>query len=73
MSDPPTKVRPPSSEAKDAAARLERITELWQRLQRTRSHTPEYDALIDQIRVETDAFRRIVDANKGLGSKNPKD
>jgi len=73
MPDPPKKVWPPSSEAKDAAARLERITELWRRLQHTRSHTPAYDALIDQIRVETDAFKKIVDANKGLGSKNPKD
>ena len=68
MSDPPKK-----SEANDAAARLKRITELWQRLQLTRSHTPKYDALIDQIRAETDAFRKILDAKKGPGSKDPKD
>jgi hypothetical protein len=70
MSDPPKKLRPL---ANDAAARLERIGELWQRLQLTRPHTPEHDGLIDQIRAETDAFRKIVDAKEGLGSKDPKD
>jgi hypothetical protein len=73
MADPPKEPRPPSSEANDAAARLERITELWRRLQQSRAHTPEYNRLIDQIRSETDAFRKIVDANKGLGSKDHED
>ncbi len=73
MSDPPKKSGPFSSEANDAAARLKRIAELWQRLQLTRSHTPKYDRLIDQIRAETDAFRNILDAKKGLGSKDPEE
>ncbi|OFW18851.1 MAG: hypothetical protein A3H97_14370 [Acidobacteria bacterium RIFCSPLOWO2_02_FULL_65_29] len=73
MSDPPKKLGPFSSEANDAAARLERITGLWQRLQLTRAHTPKYNALIDQIRAETDAFRKILDAKKGLGPKESKD
>lgn len=69
MSDPPKK----SSEANDAATRLKRITELWRRLRRTRSDTPTYDILIDQIRTETDAFRKILDTKKELGSQDPKD
>ena len=73
MSDPPKKSWPFSSEATNAAARLKRITELWQQLQLTRSHTPKYDGLIDQIRAEADAFRKILDAKKELGSKDPKD
>jgi hypothetical protein len=73
MSDRPKKLWPFSSEANDAAARLERITELWQRLQLTRPTTPKYDRLIEQIRAETDAFRKILDAKEGLGSKDPKD
>ena len=73
MPDPPKKPGPFSSEANDAAGRLERITELWERLQLTRPNTPKYDGLIDQIRAETDAFRKILDARKGLGSKDPKD
>jgi len=61
------------SEANDAAARLKRIEQLWQQLERTHRRTPAYDALIDQIRAETDAFRKIIDAEKGIGSQDPKD
>ena len=61
------------SEANDAAARLKRIEQLWQQLERTRPHTSKYDALIDQIRAETDGFRKILDAQKGIGSQDPKD
>ena len=61
------------SEANDAAARLKRIEQLWQQLERTHRHTPKYDALIDQIRAETDAFRKILDAQRGIGSQDPKD
>jgi hypothetical protein len=67
----PPRLTPP--EANDAAAHLKRIEQLWQELERTHRHTPKYDALIDQIRAETDAFRKIVDAKEGLGSKDPKD
>ena len=73
MSDPPKKLEPSSSHTNDAAARLKRITELWRRLQRTRFNTPTYDRLIDEIRAETDAFRKILDAKQGLGSKAPQD
>ena len=72
MSDPPKKLGPSLSPTNDAAARLKRITELWQRLQRTRSNTPTYDRLIEDIRAETDAFRKILDAKQGLG-KTPQD
>ena len=72
MSDPSKKVWP-VSEANNAAARLKRITELWQQLQLTRSNTAEYDGLIDQIRGETDAFRKILDAKQRLGHKDPKE
>ena len=61
------------SEANDAAARLKRIEQLWQQLERTHPHTSKYDALIDEIRAETDAFRKILDAQKGIGSQDPKD
>ncbi len=41
---------------------LKHIEELYHQLQRTVPSTPEYKALIEQIRAETDAFRKIVDA-----------
>jgi hypothetical protein len=73
MSDESKKSSRLPSEANDAAARLKRITQLWQQLERTHPHTPEYDALIDQIRRETDAFRKTLDTPKGTGRQDPKD
>ena len=61
------------SEANDAAARLKRIEQLWQKLEHTLPRTPKYVALIDEIRAETDAFRKILDAQREIGSQDPKD
>jgi len=61
------------SEANAAAACLKRIEQLWQKLERTLPRTPKYAALIDQIRAETDAFRKILDAQRGIDSQDPKD
>ena len=57
----------------EAAARLERIKQLWQQLESTHPHTPKYDALIDRIRAEADAFKKILDAQKRIGSQDPKE
>ena len=49
------------SDVDDGTARLKRTEQLYHQLQRTVPSTPEYRALIEQIRAETDAFRKIVD------------
>lgn len=58
-------------ETNEAAARLKRIEQLWQQLERAQRYTAKYDALIDQIRAETDAFKKALDAQKGTGGQDP--
>lgn len=50
------------SDVNDGAARLKRIEQVYRKLAHTVSGTPEYKALIEQIRAEADALRKIIDA-----------
>jgi len=45
-------------------ASLERIKALWLKLERAKPDTPEYGALIKQIRDEVDAPTALIDAEK---------
>ena len=45
-------------------ASLERIKALWQQLERAKAGSPEYDALVKQIRDEVDAHTALIDAEK---------
>jgi hypothetical protein len=45
-------------------ASLERMKALWLELERAKPNTPEYDALMKQIRAESDAHKALIDAEK---------
>ena len=45
-------------------ASLERLKALWLELERAKSKTPEYDALMKQIRAESDAYKALIDVEK---------
>jgi hypothetical protein len=70
VSPPPKK--PSGSPAKkgipppenDEEARLEQIRALWVQLSRANERSQEYLALVQRIRKETDAFRRLVKARR---------
>ena len=55
-------------------AKLQRIQQLWIELGRTKLKTPEYERLIDAIRVLSVEYQGIVDASKKpQKSKNERD
>lgn len=43
---------------------LQRITQLWKKLELTKQNTSEYDALMDQIRVLSEEYNALIDAPK---------
>ena len=45
-------------------ASLERIKALWLKLERAKPNTTEYDALMKEIRAESDAYKALIDAEK---------
>jgi hypothetical protein len=46
----------------EAQARLNRLAELWKELKRTPKESRAYEALVKQIRAESDAYNALVDA-----------
>jgi hypothetical protein len=44
--------------------RLERILQLWKKLELTKSNTSEYVALMNQIRVLSEEYNALIDAPK---------
>ena len=54
---------PPEPTDASSRQRLARIQRLWDELHVARKDSPEYQALIDRIRQETDAFRRALDTD----------
>jgi hypothetical protein len=44
--------------------RLQRITQLWEKLELTKPNTTEYDAIMDQIRVLSNEYEALIDAPK---------
>ena len=47
----------------EAEARLGRLVALWRALKRAPTGSPAYDALVKQIRAESDAYKALVDAH----------
>jgi hypothetical protein len=43
---------------------LERLKALWIELERVPAGTPKYETLMTQIRVESDAYKALIDAEK---------
>jgi hypothetical protein len=43
---------------------LQRITQLWKKLELTKADTSEYDAIMDQIRVLSEEYKALIDAPK---------
>jgi hypothetical protein len=43
---------------------LQRITQLWKKLELTKPNTSEYDAIMDQIRVLSEEYKALIDAPK---------
>ena len=50
--------------------RLQRITQLWKKLELTKSNTSEYDAIMDQIRVLSEGYKALIDAPKNPAKSN---
>jgi hypothetical protein len=44
--------------------RLQRILQLWKKLELTKPNTSEYVAIINQIRVLSDEYMALIDAPK---------
>jgi hypothetical protein len=53
-----------------AVAKLERIQQLWHRLQREIPESPGYKELTDQIRVLSAEYVELIDAAKKLKESN---
>jgi hypothetical protein len=51
----------------DVETRLAQIRALWVQLTQANERTEEYRALVQQIRKEADAFRKLVDARRQDG------
>ena len=47
----------------EAQARLDRLAELWRELKRAPRGSGAYEALVKQIRTESDAYNALVDAH----------
>ena len=47
----------------EAQARLDRLAELWRELKRAPKGSGAYEALVKQIRAESDAYNALVDAH----------
>jgi hypothetical protein len=43
---------------------LQRITQLWKKLELTKPNSSEYDALMNQIRALSDEYTALIDAPK---------
>ena len=43
---------------------LQRITQLWKKLELTKPNTSEYEAIMDQIRVLSEEYKALIDAPK---------
>jgi hypothetical protein len=55
----------------DAALdKLHRIQQLWKEMGRTKSDTPEYEALLKKIRVLSDEYQTLVET--AINPKKPK-
>jgi hypothetical protein len=54
-------------ETKASANKLERIRKIWEELARTRPGTPEYHAIMENIRTLSAEYRVLVGASKKLG------
>ncbi|HXJ03737.1 MAG TPA: hypothetical protein VNH65_01475 [Candidatus Acidoferrum sp.] len=46
--------------------RLERIRQLWKKLEVTKPNTNEYAAIMNQIRVLSEEYRALIEAPKKL-------
>ena len=53
----------PSPAVDDGRHRLTRIRLLWRELQAARKDSVKYDALVERIRREADAFLKALDPN----------
>jgi hypothetical protein len=49
------------TEASAAIDKLRRIEELWEKLKITKTHTPEYHALIKEIRVQSIEYQKLAE------------
>jgi hypothetical protein len=47
-----------------AIPRLRRIREMWKELQKTEENSPEYERLVEQIRVLATEYKALVNAPK---------
>ena len=50
--------------------RLERILQLWKKLELTKPNTSEYVALMNQIRVLSEEYTALIDAPKKTRESN---
>ena len=55
-----------------SGASLKRLIALWEKLVRLQPATPEYTALVKQIRAESDAYNALTEA-KGSPRRKPND
>ena len=50
--------------------RLQRILQLWKKLELTKPNSSEYDAIMDQIRVLSQEYKALIDAPKNPQNQN---
>jgi len=49
---------------------LQRITQLWKKLALTKPDTDEYAALMDEIRLQSDEYRALIEVPKNPAKSN---